>query len=75
MNDPGRLSRALLRTSTPVTGRCGKTGLWLQQWEQRLGGREARGDGLTVFEAFEGSGQLKVKFKIHGLDDWEKVTP
>lgn len=31
---------------------------------ERLGGREARGDGLSVFEAFEGSGQLTVKFKI-----------
>lgn len=36
---------------------------------ERLGEREARGDGLTVFEAFEGSGQLKVKFKIYGLGD------
>lgn len=59
-----------------MTGRCGKTGFWLQQQElERLGGREARGDGLTVFEAFEGSGQLKVKFKIYGLGDWEEVTP
>ena len=42
---------------------------------ERLGGREARGDGLTVFKAFERSGQLKVKFKIYGLGDWEEVTP
>ena len=64
MNDTGRLSRALLRASTPDWE------VW-QDWimvtamgMERLGGREARGDGLSVFEAFEGSGQLTVKFKI-----------
>lgn len=40
------------------------------------GGGEARKDVLTVFgtDQMRGLG-IESKFKVSGLDDWEKVTP